>query len=88
MSSGEMAQVLLPLIAENDRYIYGLYPLDGLAMGTRCGAIDPAVVTFIMHKEGSNYEQMDEIMNKKSGVLAISGVSSDFRDLDTAVKTR
>lgn len=64
----------------------GFTPLDGLAMGTRCGAIDPAVVTFIMHKEGLTTEQMDEIMNKKSGVLAISGVSSDFRDLDTAVK--
>ncbi len=64
----------------------GFTPLDGLAMGTRCGTIDPAAVTFIMHKEGLTTEQMDSIMNKKSGVLAISGVSSDFRDLDLAVE--
>ncbi len=64
----------------------GFTPLDGLAMGTRCGTIDPAAVTFIMHKEDLTTEQMDTIMNKKSGVLALSGVSSDFRDLDAAVK--
>lgn len=64
----------------------GFTPLDGLAMGTRCGTIDPAVVTFLMHKEGLSTDEMDAIMNKKSGVLAISGVSSDFRDLDDAVE--
>ncbi|NLX64441.1 MAG: acetate kinase [Clostridiaceae bacterium] len=64
----------------------GFTPLAGLAMGTRCGTIDPAVVTFIMQKEGLTPEQMDTVMNKKSGVLGISGVSSDFRDLDEAVK--
>jgi acetate kinase len=64
----------------------GFTPLDGLAMGTRCGTIDPAVVTFLMQKEGLTCEEMDSIMNKKSGVLAISGVSSDFRDLDDAVE--
>jgi len=63
----------------------GFTPLDGLAMGTRCGTIDPAVVTFLMNKEGLSTEELDAIMNKKSGVLAISGVSSDFRDLDDAV---
>ena len=63
----------------------GFTPLDGLA-GTRCGTIDPAVVTFLMHKEGLSTDEMDSIMNKKSGVLAISGVSSDFRDLDDAVE--
>ncbi len=63
----------------------GFTPLDGLAMGTRCGTIDPAVVTYLMNKEGLDTEQMDAIMNKKSGVLGISGVSSDFRDLDDAV---
>ncbi len=63
----------------------GFTPLDGLAMGTRCGTIDPAVVTFLMNKEGLSTDEMDTIMNKKSGVLAISGVSSDFRDLDDAV---
>ncbi len=63
----------------------GFTPLDGLPMGTRCGAIDPAIVTYIMNKEGLTADQMDTILNKKSGVLAISGVSSDFRDLDEAV---
>ncbi len=63
----------------------GFTPLDGLAMGTRCGTIDPAVVTFLMNKEGLTAEEVDAVMNKKSGVLGISGVSSDFRDLDTAV---
>ncbi len=62
----------------------GFTPLDGLAMGTRCGAIDPAVVTFLMNKEGVSASEMDGIMNKKSGVLALSGISSDFRDLDAA----
>jgi acetate kinase (EC 2.7.2.1) len=64
----------------------GFTPLDGVPMGTRCGAIDPAVVTFIMNKERLSTEEMDYIMNKKSGVLGISGVSSDFRDLDKAVE--
>ncbi|NLM72752.1 MAG: acetate kinase [Clostridiaceae bacterium] len=64
----------------------GFTPLDGLAMGTRCGSIDPAVVTFLIQKEGLSAEEMDLIMNKKSGVLGISGVSSDFRDLDAAVE--
>ena len=64
----------------------GFTPLDGLPMGTRCGTIDPALVTYLMHKEGLSSEEMDYIMNKKSGVLAVSGVSSDFRDLDDAVE--
>lgn len=63
----------------------GFTPLDGLPMGTRCGSIDPAIVTYIMNKEGITTDRMDTILNKKSGVLAVSGVSSDFRDLDEAV---
>jgi len=63
----------------------GFTPLDGLAMGTRCGTIDPAAVTFLMNKENLSADDMDCIMNKKSGVLGVSGVSSDFRDLDKAV---
>lgn len=63
----------------------GYTPLDGLAMGTRSGTIDPAVVTYLMNKENLSTDQMDAILNKKSGVLGISGVSSDFRDLDAAV---
>ncbi len=64
----------------------GLTPLDGFLMGTRCGAIDPSVVTFIMEKEGLTPAEMDTLMNKKSGILGISGVSSDDRDLATAME--
>lgn len=59
----------------------GFTPLAGLMMGTRCGDIDPAVATFIMNKEGLTPDEMSNIMNKKSGALGVSGVSSDFRDL-------
>lgn len=62
----------------------GFTPLSGLIMGTRTGDIDPAIVPFLMNKTGMNYEEVDTVMNKKSGVLGISGVSSDFRDLDKA----
>ncbi len=62
----------------------GFTPLEGLVMGTRCGDIDPAVVSFIMEKEGLNNKEVDELMNKKSGVLGLSGVSSDFRDIEGA----
>jgi acetate kinase len=64
----------------------GFTPLDGLVMGTRSGAIDPAVVTFIAEKEGITAEAAISILNKKSGVLGISGVSSDFRDLEAAME--
>ena len=60
----------------------GFTPLEGLTMGTRCGIIDPAIVTFLMEKEGLDSDGLNELMNKKSGVLGISGVSSDFRDLE------
>lgn len=62
----------------------GFTPLDGLAMGTRCGTIDPAIVTFLMQKENLSVKEIDSILNKKSGVLGVSGVSSDFRDIETA----
>ncbi|MGM0379992.1 MAG: acetate/propionate family kinase [Bacillota bacterium] len=62
----------------------GFTPLEGLAMGTRTGDLDPAIVTFLMEKEGLDPKEMDNIMNKKSGVLGISGVSSDFRDIEDA----
>ncbi len=64
----------------------GLTPLDGFLMGTRSGAIDPSVVTFLMEKEGLTPAQMDDIMNKKSGMLGVSGVSSDDRDITAAVE--
>lgn len=62
----------------------GFTPLEGLVMGTRCGDIDPQIVTYLMGKEGLTLDQMNDIMNKKSGVLGISGVSSDFRDIEDA----
>ena len=64
----------------------GLTPLDGFIMGTRCGGIDPSVVTYVMDKEGLTPEQMSNLMNKKSGFLGISDVSSDCRDLENAAK--
>ena len=59
----------------------GFTPLAGIAMSTRCGDIDPAIVTFIMDKEHLTPESVDDLMNNQSGVLGISGVSADFRDL-------
>lgn len=64
----------------------GFTPLDGLAMGTRCGTVDPAVVKFLMENEKMSPKEIDEYLNKKSGVLGISGVSSDFRDIDAAIE--
>jgi acetate kinase len=60
----------------------GLTPLEGLVMGTRCGDIDPAIITFLMNKKNMSAADLDNLMNKKSGVLGISGVSSDFRDIE------
>lgn len=62
----------------------GLTPLDGFMMGTRTGTLDPSVVTFIMEKEHLTPREMDEVLNKKSGLLGISGVSSDDRDVTAA----
>ncbi len=62
----------------------GFTPLAGVMMGTRCGDIDPAIVTFLMKKEGLTPDEMDTIMNKKSGMLGVSGVSSDGRDIRSA----
>ncbi len=62
----------------------GFTPLSGLPMGTRGGDVDAGALQFIMNKYGFSIDEMLNIMNKKSGVLGISGVSSDFRDLDNA----
>lgn len=64
----------------------GLTPLEGLPMGTRCGSIDPAIMPFLMDKTGMTAKEMDTYMNKKSGMLGISGISSDFRDLGAAAE--
>lgn len=60
----------------------GLTPLAGFEMGTRCGDIDPAIVPYIMKKEGYTPDEMDTVMNKKSGILGVTGRSSDFRDVE------
>ena len=62
----------------------GLTPLEGLIMGTRSGDLDPAILEFICKKEDISIEEMNTILNKKSGVLGLSGISSDFRDLTAA----
>lgn len=64
----------------------GLTPLEGLIMGTRSGDIDPAIMEFLAHKEGKTIDEIMTILNKKSGVYGMSGVSSDFRDLEKAAK--
>ncbi len=64
----------------------GLTPLEGLVMGTRSGDIDPAIVEFIANKENLTLSEMMNVLNKKSGVYGMSGVSSDFRDLDKAAR--
>ncbi len=64
----------------------GFTPLEGLVMGTRSGDIDPAIVTFMREKECLKPGEANDILNKKSGVLGISGVSSDFRDLEKAAE--
>ena len=63
----------------------GFTPLDGLPMGTRAGNIDPAIIEFLAEHEHMDAHEVINILNKKSGMLGISGVSSDFRDLDAAV---
>lgn len=62
----------------------GLTPLEGLVMGTRSGDIDPGVMQFLMHKENMDIDEMLNVLNKKSGVYGMSGVSSDFRDVENA----
>ena len=64
----------------------GFTPLEGLVMGTRAGDVDVAAVTYLMKKEGLSADDMDNILNKKSGVLGLSGVSSDFRDIEEAAE--
>ncbi len=62
----------------------GFTPLAGVVMGTRSGVIDPAIVKFIADHEGLSLDEVDAVLNKQSGVLGVSGVSSDFRDLEAA----
>ena len=62
----------------------GFTPLEGLIMGTRCGDIDPAIIPFLMRKENLDADGIDNIMNKQSGVYGMTGISSDFRDIEDA----
>ena len=62
----------------------GFTPVAGLVMGTRCGDIDPAILGFVAAKEGKDLAAMDKVINKESGVYGLSGVSSDFRDVENA----
>lgn len=64
----------------------GFTPLAGLTMGTRCGDLDPSIIAFLAHEMKLNVDEIDNLMNKKSGVLGISGVSSDFRDIESAAE--
>ncbi|MGL5695068.1 MAG: acetate kinase, partial [Peptostreptococcaceae bacterium] len=62
----------------------GFTPLEGLIMGTRCGDIDPAIIPFLMRKENLDADGIDNVMNKQSGVYGMTGISSDFRDIEDA----
>lgn len=64
----------------------GLTPLDGLIMGTRCGTIDPATVCYLQRVGGYSVDEVDTMMNKQSGLLALSGVSSDSRDIEAGAE--
>ncbi len=63
----------------------GMTPLAGVMMGTRCGDIDPAVVTYVMKKTGKTPDEMSDFMNKECGFLGVSGISSDSRDIEAAI---
>jgi len=63
----------------------GFTPLDGLMMGTRSGAVDPGILTYLMRRDHLSGQQLDDILNKKSGLLGISGVSSDMREIFAAM---
>jgi acetate kinase len=64
----------------------GFTPLEGLMMGTRCGSIDPGILTYLMRVENAGYYELDSALNRRSGLLGISGVSSDMRDLLDAMR--
>ena len=64
----------------------GFTPLDGIIMGSRSGSIDPAIVTYLVKEKGYSIDEVNDILNKKSGILGISGVGTDFRDIRSAVE--
>jgi acetate kinase len=64
----------------------GFTPLEGLMMGTRSGSVDPGILTYLMRQTGVSAQQLDEVLNKESGLLGISGISGDMRQVLAAVK--
>jgi acetate kinase len=64
----------------------GFTPLDGLMMGTRSGSVDPSILTYLMRQDSLSGQQIDDMLNKKSGLLGISGLSSDMREILAAIK--
>jgi acetate kinase len=64
----------------------GFTPLEGLMMGTRSGSVDPGILTYIMRQRGTTAQQLDDMLNKNSGLLGISGMSGDMREIQTAAK--
>lgn len=64
----------------------GLTPLEGVVMGTRCGSIDPAIIYYIMKQDKISIEEVDTLLNKKSGLLGLTGLSSDMRDVRSAAE--
>lgn len=66
----------------------GFTPLDGIMMGSRSGSIDPSIVTYLMQEKGYSAAEMDKILNKESGILGLSGIGTDFRDIRSGVEER
>ncbi|HWY46017.1 MAG TPA: acetate/propionate family kinase [Bryobacteraceae bacterium] len=64
----------------------GFTPLEGLMMGSRCGSIDPGILVYLIRHRGSTAEQLDEIMNQKSGLMGVSGISGDMRKIESAME--
>ena len=64
----------------------GFTPLEGLMMGTRCGSVDPAILTYLMRQDQLDAEGIDRVLNQKSGLLGVSGLSSDMRDILSAMQ--
>ena len=86
LSPGERGQHMCHQVWEVSGNEHGLYSSRRLAMGTRSGTIDPSIMSFLMKKENMSIEEINDYLNKRSGVLGISGVSSDFRDVMAAAK--
>ena len=81
---GNGASVTAVLNGESFCTSMGFSPVDGLVMGTRCGDVDPSALIFIAEKENMSYAELTSMINKRSGVEGLSGVSSDMRDIDAA----